>query len=340
MTCSDKVVQGNMISKNFTLPCVSRPLIERYEEWLAALAEERSCSPRTLAAYGRDVAGFLAFLGDHRQETVDVGTLASLEVADFRAYLAFRAGTGVSNRTLARNLASVRSFFRFLRRRHGLRNDALGVLRTPKVARRLPRPVPESDALRLIEVLADLRDGCGDGGRGRRTSAKRGARWVAARDAALFALLYGAGLRIGEALALDAAVLRGDDRLLVRGKGGRERMVPLLPRVRALLESYAALAPWDLAPGTPLFRGLRGGRLAAAVVQRTMARLRRDLGLPESATPHALRHSFATHLLRNGADLRSIQELLGHAALSSTQIYTQVDEARLMAVYESAHPRA
>ncbi len=328
MTPSDGVVQGHMVSKSFTIRCVSPALLEKYSEWLAFLAEEGAYAGRTLDSYRRDVAGFLGFLGEHRQETVSLETLGRLEVADFRAWLAFRAGKGVSNRTLARNLASLRNFFRFLRRRHRLCNDALKALRTPKVARRVPRPLVVADALKLIDAAAVFHDG------------KRPERWLAARNAALFALLYGAGLRIGEALSLDAAVLAADDRLLVRGKGGRERMVPLMPRVRALLDSYAELAPWDLAPGTPLFRGRRGGRLAAAVVQRMMADLRRRLGLPESATPHALRHSFATHLLNNGADLRSIQELLGHAALSSTQIYTEVDEARLMAVYEAAHPRA
>lgn len=268
------------------------------------------------------------FLGRHLGHSVSCDSLVGLTVADFRAWLAFRAGEGVSNRTLARNLASVRSFFRFLRRRHDLGNDALEVLRTPKVPRRIPRPLAATDALKLIEAVASLRT---DG---------KNEHWVAARDAALFALLYGAGLRIGEALSLDAAALAEGEQLLVRGKGGRERMVPILPRVRALLATYAELAPFALLAGTPLFRGQRGGRLSAAVVQRTMAALRRRLGLPESATPHALRHSFATHLLNNGADLRSIQELLGHAALSSTQIYTEVDEARLMAVYEKAHPRA
>jgi integrase/recombinase XerC len=241
--------------------------------------------------------------------------------------MAARRAEGIGSRSLMRGLAGARSFARFLERNGKGKVGALAAVRTPKPARTLPKPLPASAATRL--TASDLRAG------------EERPPWVLARDAAVLALLYGAGLRVSEALGLKRQdIAAGTDSLTVTGKGNKTRMVPLLPQVAALIESYVALCPFELPPDSPLFVGARGGSLSPRIVQFTMARLRGALGLPDSATPHALRHSFATHLLARGGDLRAIQELLGHASLSTTQIYTAVDAERLLDVYRSAHPRA
>jgi integrase/recombinase XerC len=296
--------------------------------WIRHLADERRLSPRTVEAYARDVRVFLAFLMEHFGGPADVAALKDLQPRDVRAFLARRRGEGLSSRSLMRALAAARSFARHLDRGGAGSAGALTAIRAPKIARSLPKPLAAGAARRVIDTES-------------RAGEAREA-WVLARDAAVLALLYGCGLRIAEALSLrrcDAPI--GDRRALdVTGKGGKTRGVPVIPAVQAAVEAYLAICPWRLAPEGPLFVGEKGGPLSPRIVQRAMAGLRGALGLPDTATPHALRHSFATHLLARGGDLRSIQELLGHASLSTTQIYTEVDAARLVAVHAAAHPRA
>ena len=297
--------------------------------WLTHLGAERRMSPKTLEAYGRDARQFLTFLGGHLGAPVSLESLAAIAPADVRAFMAARRADGVGSRSLMRMLAGTRSFARFLERDGKGKVGALAAVRAPKLPKTLPKPLAVSAATRLPDV--DLRAG------------EQRAPWVLARDAAVLALLYGSGLRISEALGLTRAAVpapgRGDT-LTVTGKGNKTRMVPVLPQVLQTIADYAALCPYDLAPDAALFRGTKGGPLGPRIVQLAMERLRGALGLPVTATPHALRHSFATHLLARGGDLRAIQELLGHASLSTTQIYTAVDAERLMDVYRSAHPRA
>jgi integrase/recombinase XerC len=297
--------------------------------WLAYLGAERRMSPKTLEAYERDVGQFLAFLAEHLGGTPGLKHLARLTPADVRAFMAARRSDGAGNRTLMRGLAGTRSFARFLERNGKGKVGALSAIRTPKLARSLPKPLAVKDAKRMAD--GEARDG------------ETRAPWIIARDAAVLGLLYGSGLRIAEALSLkrgQAPKPGTGDAITVTGKGNKARMVPVLPQVAKLIADYVALCPIELPPDGPLFVGARGGPLLPRIVQLAMARLRGALGLPDSATPHALRHSFATHLLARGGDLRSIQELLGHASLSTTQIYTGVDTARLLEVYEAAHPRA
>ena len=294
--------------------------------WLDYLRAERRMSAKTLNAYARDVAQFLAFLAEHLGGAPGLKQLAKLTPADVRAFMAARRAGGAGSRTLMRGLAGARSFARFLERNGKGKVAALAAIRAPKAPRTLPKPLTASAAKRMTET--ELRAG------------EARPPWVIARDAAVLALLYGAGLRISEALGLSAKdFAAGGDALTVTGKGNKTRMVPLLPQVAKLIANYLALCP-NLPPEGPLFIGARGGPLSPRVVQLAMARLRGALGLPDTATPHALRHSFATHLLARGGDLRAIQELLGHASLSTTQIYTAVDAERLLDAYESAHPRA
>jgi integrase/recombinase XerC len=295
--------------------------------WLAYLGAEKCMSGKTLEAYGRDVGQFLDFLAEHLGGAPTLKQLAKLTPADIRAFLAARRASGIGSRSLMRGLAGARSFARYLERNGKGKVAALAAVRAPKLAKTLPKPLSVSAAKRMTE--ADSRVG------------ETREPWVLARDAAVLALLYGAGLRVSEALSLKRKHLAGTpDALTVTGKGNKTRMVPLLPQVAKLIADYVALCPFKLAPGGPLFVGSRGGPLSPRIVQLAMARLRGALGLPDSATPHALRHSFATHLLARGGDLRAIQELLGHASLSTTQIYTAVDAERLLDVYMSAHPRA
>lgn len=294
--------------------------------WLAYLGAEKRMSPKTCEAYRRDAGQFLSFMAEHLGGAPSLKQLAKLTPADIRAFMAARRAQGAGNRSLMRVLAGTRSFARFLERNGKGKVGALAAVRTPKLARTLPKPVPASAARQMTD--ADLR-----AGEERET-------WVLARDAAVLSMLYGSGLRISEALGLKRKDADGRDALTVIGKGNKTRMVPVLPQVTKLIGEYLKLCPYELAPEGPLFVGARGGPLSPRVVQLAMARLRGALGLPDSATPHALRHSFATHLLARGGDLRAIQELLGHASLSTTQIYTAVDAERLLGVYASAHPRA
>jgi integrase/recombinase XerC len=297
------------------------------ENWLTHLGNERRYSPKTLEAYRRDVRQFLEFLAGHLGGAPSLKDLAGLQPADVRAFLARRRAEGIGSRSLMRTLAGIRGFARYLERNGKGKVGALAAVRAPKIGKTLPRPLPVAAARRVgdSELLA-----------GDATEP-----WVHARDAAALALLYGSGLRISEALGLKRADFAGArDAITVTGKGRKQRMVPVLRQVQKLVADYVALCPYDLPPDGPLFVGAKGGPLSARVVQLTMARLRGALGLAETATPHALRHSFATHLLARGGDLRAIQELLGHASLATTQIYTEVDAERLIEAYRNAHPRA
>ena len=307
---------------NLVAPKVAAEL----ESWLRQLGDERRFSPKTVKAYRRDVLQFLAFLAEHLGGAPSLRDLAALEPADVRAFLAARRAEGIGSRSLMRALAGMRGFARFLERNGKGKVGALAAVRAPKIGKTLPRPLPAAAAKRVADP-----DLCAGDGR---------EPWIHARDAAVLALLYGGGLRISEALGLKRGDFGGRDTVTVTGKGNKQRMVPVLPQVAKLVADYLALCPYDLGEDGPLFIGAKGGPLPARVVQLAMARLRGALGLPETATPHALRHSFATHLLARGGDLRSIQELLGHASLATTQIYTEVDAERLIEAYRSAHPRA
>ena len=303
---------------------------ETLAAWRQWLAGERRVSGHTLDAYLADVGGFLAFLADHLGRPPDLEDLRATHLADFRSWLSERAAAGLAAASRARALAAVRNLYRWLDRRGRLHNGAVGLVRSPRVRRPVPRPLSEADATGLLDEA----------------EATPEATWVGKRDRALFTLLYGCGLRIDEALSLDRNHLPADGgsggiaTLTVTGKGRKQRVVPVLPTVRSAIDDYLDASPWGGDGDRPLFVGVRGERLNAGVAQRQMRTLRARLGLPDSATPHALRHSFATHLLADGADLRTIQDLLGHASLSTTQRYTDVDTERLMAVYEQAHPRA
>jgi integrase/recombinase XerC len=296
------------------------PLPPLVAAWGERLRSQQRRSPHTVRAYLATAARLCAFLAVHRGGPVDAAMLNGVSAGDLRAFLAERRRAGIGNASAARELSAVRAFLRFV----GGDGAEVPTLRGPRAQRRLPRPVAPDDVLALAEdVSASAADG-----------------WIGARDLALLLLLYGAGLRIAEALSLDGDALSGGDTIRVLGKGGKGRQVPLLPIVRAAIDAYLAVCPWASARGEPLFRGARGGPLNPAIVRRNVRAARTALGLPDSVTPHALRHSFASHLLAAGTDLRSLQELLGHASLSSTQIYTEVDTARLLDIYASAHPRA
>jgi integrase/recombinase XerC len=292
-------------------------------EWLAALSHERRMSPHTLRAYGDDATRFLAFAQEHLGRTLDEKTLARLKPTDFRAFITRRRDQGLGARGVRRAMSALRSFFRHLSREQIVDNPAPHAVRTPKLARTLPRPLSETDAARTLEEA-----GSGD------------VAWIAARDAALLTLLYGAGLRISEALALRRADAPFGDWLTVLGKRNKERAMPVLPVMQEAIARYIEQVPFAVAPDGPLFLSRRGKQMSARDAQGLMQRLRGALGLPERATPHAFRHSFASHLLANGGDLRAVQELLGHASLSTTQTYTEIDTKQLLAVYNAAHPRA
>jgi len=296
--------------------------------WMAWLEGERRASAHTVAAYGRDLAGFLDFLTGHLGEPPALATFARLIPADFRAYLAYRAAR-VERSSIARGLSVVRGFIRFLERRGLGASPALLVLRAPKLPHSVPKPLSVADAAEMIDAPATMM-----------TSRPTTSVWQATRDVAVLTLLYGCGLRISEALGLKRSEAPQRDIITITGKGQKQRVVPVLPAVRQAIADYLAACPYALAADGPLFVGARGGPLSPRLVQRRMETLRGALGLPETATPHALRHSFATHLLGGGGDLRAIQELLGHASLSTTQRYTSVETERLLAVYAAAHPRA
>lgn len=297
-------------------------------DWLQRLGAERRLSPKTVEAYGRDLRIFLTFLQGHLGGQPSLADIAALSPRDVRAFMAARRAAGLSSRSLMRALAAARSFARHLARTGRAEVSAFSAVRSPKIARSLPKPIAVASARKMLE--ADTRAG------------EERDPWVLARDAAVLTLLYGCGLRISEALSLTRreAPTSGVDCIEVTGKGGKRRQLPAIAAVQHAVEAYLALCPLHLAPEAPLFRGVKGGPLNARIVQAAVERMRGSLGLPDSATPHALRHSFATHLLGRGGDLRTIQELLGHASLSTTQIYTEVDGARLTAIHAAFHPRA
>ncbi|MCB5202358.1 tyrosine recombinase XerC [Neorhizobium sp. T786] len=300
-------------------------LLDKRREWLESLERERRLSANTLEAYERDTRQFLAFLTGHLGGPARVADVHTLRPADLRAFLAARRRQGSGARSLGRHLAGLRSLLRYLERQGLVNAAAAGAIRAPKQPKSLPKPLSDRQAVAVVAADAQLHD----------------EPWIAARDAAVLTLLYGCGLRISEALGLlPDDLTREAHTLRVTGKGGKTRLVPLLPVIVETVESYKKLCPYVLAPDQPMFRGARGGPLQPAIIQRGMQKLRGAFGLPETATPHALRHSFATHLLAGGGDLRTIQELLGHASLSTTQVYTGVDTARLLEVYDRAHPRA
>lgn len=311
--------------EEFIIP--ARPdLAAARADWLATLAAERRLSRLTVEAYERDTRQLLHFLTGHCGGAPGLADVADLRPADLRAFLAARRKDGAGARTLGRGLAGIRSFLRFLETRELANAAGARAVRSPRQPKSLPKPLTAADARAVSSPAGQLAE----------------EPWIAARNAAVLALLYGCGLRISEALGLDGAALAGDgdDVLRITGKGGKTRLVPVLPVVRQAVAEYRRLCPYRIGPDTPLFLGAKGGQLQPAIVQREMQRLRGALNLPETATPHALRHSFATHLLGRGGDLRAIQELLGHASLSTTQIYTGVDTQRLLDIYDRAHPRA
>ena len=304
-------------------------LLAAIEDWWRWLEVERNCSAHTLDGYGRDLAAFCSYLAEHLGHAPGIEDFAGLALADFRGYLARRGAEGVSRTSTARALSALRNFFSFLERRGLASNAAIRAVKTPKLPVSLPKALSEAEALEALEAVFEAHE----------------EPWLAARDRALFTLIYGCGLRISEALGLnvgDTPELDGDGSaaLVITGKGNKQRLVPVLPVITERIDSYLKQCPHRLGPKEPLFVGARGGRLNPGVVQRQMRRVRVMLNLPDTATPHSLRHSFATHLLAGGGDLRTIRELLGHASLSSTQRYTEVDAARLTEVYRDAHPRA
>jgi integrase/recombinase XerC len=291
--------------------------------WHEHLSRERRRSEHTVRAYVATAHRLIAFLAEHLGGAVDADALLALTPADLRAYLTRRRATGLSNSSTARELSAVRGFLAFAANESG-REANLPRLKGPKRPRGVPRPISPDEAVSLAEQADEDAQ----------------TPWIAARDRAVLMLLYGSGLRVAEALGLTGAALPLGEALIVTGKRNKTRIVPLLPQVKELIETYLALCPWPAEKHAPLFRGARGGPLRGEIVRRAVRRARATLGLSERTTPHALRHSFATHLLGRGADLRALQELLGHASLSSTQIYTAVDAAHLMDVYRNAHPRA
>ena len=294
-------------------------------DWLAWQDKEKRASAHSVTAYRRDFAAFLGFLSEHRGEPPDLAALDGLSLADFRAWLARRAAAGYERSSTARALSVVRSFYAWAKRRGILDNPAIGLVRTPKVPRSLPKALSVEESRETLAAAPSLAS----------------EPWIAKRDAAVLLLLYGCGLRVGEALALTRrqAPAEGQATLVITGKGDKQRAVPLLPVVTAAIADYLDHCPYRLAPEESLFLGARGGPLGARRVQALLVKLRDRLGLPETATPHALRHSFASQLLAGSGDLRAIQELLGHASLSTTQRYTAVDDQALLRVYERAHPR-
>jgi integrase/recombinase XerC len=289
--------------------------------WLTSLAKEKRVAGNTLEAYSRDLTQFGAFLKEHLGSTADVDALSALPLADLRSFLANRRSAGIEPRSLARQMSSLRSFFRFAEARGHFHNKAYGAVRAPKLPHAIPRPLSTELASRVTseeDLSSDIP-------------------WIAARDKAVLTMLYACGLRISEVLSITPSQLH-DNPMKIVGKGNKERLVPLLPSVKAMVDVYLTLCPYPLARTEPLFRGAKGGVLSPRIIQLLMQRLRSSLNLPESATPHAMRHSFASHLLGNGADLRVIQDLLGHASLSTTQVYTEVNRQHILTQYRKAFP--
>ena len=304
---------------------LSADLTDTVESWLAHLDRDRGLAELTLEAYARDLAQFTAFLAGHLGHPPCLGDLKRIDIRTIRAFMASRRKAGAASRSLARQMSALRAFHRYLEREGLIDSRAILGVMLPKVPHSVPKPLTIEKALAVVadNPFTDVD-------------------WIAARDVAVLTLLYGSGLRISEALAItprDAPI--GDrDVLRVTGKGDKQRLTPVLPVTREAVARYLQLCPYPLEPDEPMFRGAKGGELSPRIIQLLMERMRDSLGLPDTATPHALRHSFATHLLGSGADLRQIQELLGHASLSTTQVYTEVDRARLIEVYDKAHPRS
>jgi len=294
------------------------------EGWYTWLSAERRASEHTIDAYLRDISKFMSFLTEHLGFEIDHQDLEALRTPDIRAYLAARGALGISKTSQARALSTIRNFFRFLDRAGTVHNTVLESIKSPRLPKTIPKALDVDDALAAITVVGDLQK----------------EPWLAKRDMALFLLLYGCGLRIGEALALNGGAIPSEGPLRVTGKGNKERVVPMLPIVLKAIQDYISNCLYTIGPDDPLFVGRQGKRLNPGVVQRQMRKVRTTLGLGNTATPHAFRHSYATHLLSEGGDLRSIQELLGHASLSTTQRYTAVDESGLQRVYSKSHPRA
>ncbi len=311
-------------------PYAGRDASPQIGAWLQYLTTEKRVADKTLEAYTRDIEQFLEFLFDHLAGAASLKDLAEMSPRDFRAFLAMRRRDGASNRTVARNLSAIRSLFRFLEKKGTLTNPGLSAIKSPKIAHSVPKPLSVDAAKRLASPDI-VSTGVGT------------QKWIQARDTAVLTLLYGCGLRISEALGLllrDAPLRPEHQVLTITGKGAKMRQVPVLPVAREAIATYLELCPHVLVPDGPLFVGARGKRLSPRIIQLAVARLRGALALPNTATPHALRHSFATHLLSAGGDLRAVQELLGHASLSTTQIYTEVDSEHLLRQYNKAHPRA
>ena len=291
------------------------------KEWLATLKAERRLAAKTLEAYTRDITQFGAFLQEHLGEAATAKALAELDASDFRAFMARLRNNKIESRSLARKLSAIRSFFRHAERNGHFKCAAIAVVRAPKISHSVPRPLSEQQSSQLVDD----------------TTLHHDVPWIAARDMAVLALLYGCGLRISEALSLVTKQI-DQNPLVITGKGGKTRLVPMVTAVAEAIATYRKLAPFPLLPSTPLFRGAKGGALSPRIIQLLIERLRGAMNLPDSATPHALRHSYASHLLGNGADLRVIQDLLGHASLSSTQIYTEVNRKHLLEQYRKAFP--
>ena len=294
------------------------------EGWLASSRALKGAAENTLTAYRTDVVDFITFMTGYKGEAQGLAPLSRIGITDMRAWMAHLRGGGAGSRSMARKLSAVKSFYRWLAEREGFEPTAVLSTRAPKFDKKLPRPLTEDAARAMIDTVG--------------AQAQKG--WVGARDMAVVTLLYGCGLRISEALGLKGRDLPLGEALRIRGKGGKERLVPVLPVAREAVERYVALCPHAMEPDAPVFRGARGGALNPRLVQKVTEQARMQLGLPATATPHAMRHSFATHLLSAGGDLRAIQELLGHASLSTTQAYTSVDTVHLMKVYEATHPKA
>lgn len=306
------------------LPLLSPALRDALEGWLQALSALGGRAEKTVDAYRHDVVGYLAFMTRHFGGPTGLGPVMRVGTSDLRAWMAHERGRGVSARSLARALSAVKSFTRWLSEREGIEVTAVLQARSPKFTKPLPRPLSVEAAHAMLgSVELQAREG-----------------WVSARDVAVVTLLWGCGLRISEALGLTGEDAPLPETLRITGKGGKERVVPVIPAARIAVDAYVRMSPWEPEPGVPLFRGVRGGPLSARQIQKVMEKSRMQLGLPATATPHAMRHSFATHLLAAGGDLRAIQDLLGHASLATTQAYTAVDTARLMEIYEKSHPRA
>ncbi len=298
----------------------SREIKQLIAQWQSWLLNERRYSPHTLDAYSRDLSGFFDFAAEHLGKVPETADLAKLEVRDFRAYLSQRAARHIDKSSLARELSTLKNFFKWLARYDILRNPALSVIRTPRRAKVLPKALEVNDTFNVIDEAQNLASNS----------------WQGLRDMAIFTLLYGCGLRISEALSLNVGDIGNNDFLRIKGKGNKERIVPLLPVVVENINKYLAECPYQPKQGEPLFLGARGDRLVPRIIQRQMQKIRAYLGLPDNLTPHALRHSFATHLLAEGTDLRSIQELLGHASLTTTQRYTDVQIETLKKEYDKA----